>query len=170
MSKNDQLDWGHPVVEQAITLPGVQRRRLIQLAVTALALAPGCALLNPQTEFEAAVDDLSQELKAVADNEAQDDQLQTLATRLVEQAQVLSRSHSRFTRNFKRDLADASVDAEELLANIDAYDKQYQADLVALLTLQDQLHQALQPEEWRQVAAALNQTAVRLDNRIMGTN
>ena len=79
MSKNDQLDWGHPVVEQAITLPGVQRRRLIQLAVTVLVLAPGCALLNPQTEFESAVDDLSQELKADADNEAQDAQLQSLA-------------------------------------------------------------------------------------------
>ena len=100
----------------------------------------------------------------------QDVQLQALATRIVEQAQVLSRSHSRFTRNFKRDLADASVGPEDLLAAIDAYDRQYQSDLVALLTLQDQLHQALQPEEWRQVAAALNQTAVRLDNRIMGSN
>ena len=148
----------------------MRRRRLIRLAVTALVLAPGCALLNPRTEFESAVDDLSQELEAVADNEAQDVQLQALATRIVEQAQVLSRSHSRFTRNFKRDLADASVGPEDLLAAIDAYDRQYQSDLVALLTLQDQLHQALQPEEWRQVAAALNQTAVRLDNRIMGSN
>ncbi len=157
-------------MEQASALPGVQRRRLIQLAIATLVLAPGCTLLNPQTEFEAAVDDLSQELNAVADNEAQDEQLQALAAQLVEQAQVLSRSHSRFTRNFKRDLADASVASEDLLAAIDAYDQQYQADLVALLELQDQLHRALEPDEWRQVAAALNQTAVQLDNRIMGTN
>ena len=148
----------------------VDRRKMIQLVATALLLAPGCSLLNPATEFDDAVNDLSRELNAAADSDAQGRELEALATELVEQARTLSRSHARFTRNFRRDLADRAVSSKELRVAIDAYDQQYRSDLVAMLELQDQLHHSLEPEEWRKVAASLNQTAVRLDNRIMASD
>ena len=114
-----------------------------------------------------AVEDLSRELNAAADSDAEERELQVLAAELVEQARTLSRSHARFTRNFRRDLADRAVASDQLLAAIDTYDRRYRTDLISMLELQDQLHQSLEPEEWREVAESLNQTAVRLDNRIM---
>ena len=157
-------------VSGAGALRRIHRRQLLQLALAALALAPACSLLDRPTEFEAAVDDLSQALSAVADTDSQNQQLQSLAAATIDMARALSRSHSRFIRKFKSNLADAAISREELVTSIDSYDRQYRADLTAMLTLQDQLHQALDPEEWRQVAASLNATAVRLDNRVMVDN
>ena len=143
----------------------------IQLAVEqTLALTNGqlYALFNNGAYGQpGAVEDLSRELNAAADSDAEERELQVLAAKLVEQARTLSRSHARFTRNFRRDLADRAVASDQLLAAIDTYDRRYRTDLISMLELQDQLHQSLEPEEWREVAASLNQTAVRLDNRIM---
>ena len=146
-------------------LPG-RRQFLLGLAGSVFTLIAGCTLLAQESDLDEAAADL--EALLGASNAADNVELEALARQLRQQCQALLDAHRAFLRDFNRRAVDRTTGAAELEQLSADYQQQRQAQRLALLQLQDELHRQVPAKLWPEVQAVLYRKSRSITMRNLG--
>lgn len=143
--------------ERHSSAPPISRRQALKLAVAALLLVAGCATFRRESGFDAALRDLNDALDEIGPEEKRA-RVASIARHIETQARELVAEHRDFIDRFDQLLRERVVPEAQLEEAVDAHSDRRIALRNDLLQLQQELRDALSPEEWDQVVEILNRT------------
>jgi len=146
--------------EHAISL---NRRRLLSVAAASLLVIGGCATFRRQDGLKTSINDLSSVLDSLGNDDKQV-WLRSIARRIEIRARDLGAEHQAFVDSFDSLLASHSVTTTQLKQFINTHSARRRWLRDDLLHLQDELHDALDPDEWADVIKVLNRTGTTISD------
>lgn len=146
--------------KKPVDLAPVSRRSVLKLAVASILVIAGCTNIRGESDLDAAVSELSQLVKAMDDKEQQ--HITAIVRRIQEQANGLADEHRAFTDSFDRLLAAYDATGTQLQQLVESYNKHRVLKRNELLHLQDELHAAMNPDDWAEVVRVLNRAGKSL--------
>lgn len=138
------------------SMEAISRRQLLNLAAVSLLVVTGCTSLRGGSELDATHDELGRILEDISDNYGEQVRLASVARRIEIRAGELVAEQREFLGSFDSLMSTRDVTEVQLGQSIDAYSERRKWLRNDLLHLQDELHGALQPDEWAEVVKILN--------------
>jgi hypothetical protein len=134
----------------------ISRRHLLKLAAVSLLVLTGCTSFRRGSELAATHDELARLLEDISENYGRRVRLASVARRIEIRAGELVAEQREFLGSFDSLMSTREVTEVQLAQSIDAYSERRKWLRDDLLHLQDELHGALQPDEWTEVVKILN--------------
>ena len=142
------------------TLKLLDRRRLLKLAAASMLIINGCTNVRQASDLELAMSELDRLLDEMEDDEQH--RVTAIVQRIQTHARELAGEHRTFTESFDRMLATYDTTEEQLEQLIGDYNQRRTVKRNDLLQLQDELHTAMEPDEWSEVVRVLNRAGKSL--------
>ena len=136
----------------------IGRREFLNLAVASMVLVSGCATFRGGSDLDAYQDELRQLLEDIAENHGEQLRLASIARRIEIRSNELVAEHQEFVGTINSLMSTRDVTEEQLGQSVDSYSSRRKWLRDDLLQLQDELHNALGPDEWEEVISLLNST------------
>lgn len=134
----------------------INRRQLVGLAAASLLVVTGCSTFRRSSDPEKQLDELRNLLDEIAENHGEQVRLASIARRIEIRARELVSENQEFVGSFDSLMKTRDVTETQLRWAIDSYSDRRMWLRNDLLQLQDELHQALEPDEWAEVVEILN--------------
>ena len=147
----------------------LNRRQLLRLAVASLAVLAGCATARRHSSLDGYHEELRQLLEGFARGPGNETDLASIARRIEMRSAELVAEQQEFYDTLDRQLKAREVTQETLEQTIEGYSSRRALLRNDLLALQDELHEALGAEEWRQALEVLNRMGLRVVDSPIGT-
>jgi hypothetical protein len=139
-------------------MEAISRRQLLNLAAVSLLAVTGCTSFRGGSELDATHDELGRILDDISDNYGEQVRLASVARRIEIRAGELVAEQREFLGSFDSLMSTRDVTEVQLGQSIDAYSERRKWLRNDLLHLQEELHAALQPDEWAEVVKILNRS------------
>ena len=147
----------HSVTDE-VARRAISRRDLFELAVASLLVASGCATSSPNADLDGYLGALRMQLDGLAQNDAERIDLVSVARRIEIRSRELAAEHREFLASFDALMRERDVAEAQLGKAIASYSERRKWLRDDLLKLQDELHDALPPDDWSEVVKVLNRT------------
>jgi hypothetical protein len=138
----------------------LSRRQLLKLAAASLLVITGCTNVRQESYLDEALNELNKLLDGMDDNEQQ--RVTCIVQRIRARARELADEHRIFTESFDSLLVTYDTTEAQLQQLVGDYNRRRMAKRNDLLQLQDELHAAMTPGDWAEVARVLNRAGKSL--------
>jgi hypothetical protein len=136
----------------------VGRRQFLNLAAASLLLVSGCATFRSGSDLDTYQEELRRLLDDIAENYGEQLRLTSIARRIEIRSHELVAEHQEFVDTLNSLMSTRDVTEVQLMQSVDSYSGRRKWLRNDLLQLQDELHNALAPDEWAEVITILNRT------------